>query len=73
MAKRRVVTHLTVEQYMAAKAREAAASSSPFIYNTKTETLKVDIPKLERMINEAKKRPKVCRDSERVFTVADLN
>ena len=73
MAKRRVVTHLTVEEYTAALKREAAASNSPFIYNTKTETLKVDIPKLERMVDAAKKSPKVCRDSERVFTVADLN
>ena len=72
MAKRRVVTHLTVEEYMAAKTREAAASNSPFIYNTATETLKVDFAKLERMVKEAKKSPKVCRPSERAFTVADL-
>lgn len=73
MGKRRVVLHLTVEEYLAAKAREAAASNSPFTYNTATNTLKVDFAKLEALVKAAKKSKRVCCDSQRVFTVNDLN
>ena len=72
MGRKRIVTHLTVEQYMAAKRYEEAASKSPFTYNTRTERLKVDIPALEKLVVEAKKSKRVCRESEKAFTVNDL-
>ena len=69
MAKRRIVTHLTVEQYMAAKASETSATTSPFRYNTATRKVKVDMEKLRRRVARATSSPKVVKMSERVVTI----
>ena len=73
MVKRRVVTHLTIEQYMAAKASETSATTSPFRYNTATRKVKVDMEKLRRRVASAAKSSKVVRMSERAITIDELN
>ena len=73
MAKRRIVTHLTVEQYMAAKKAEESSATSPFRYNTATRKVKVDMEKLRRRVAIAAKSSKVVRMSERAITIDELN
>ena len=73
MGRKRIVLTLTVAEYLAAKEYEEAASKSPFTYNTRTQRLSVDIPALEKTVVTAKKSKRVCRESEKAFTVADLN
>lgn len=71
MAKRIVLT-LTVAEYEAAKRREEAASTTPFKYNTRTNTLKINFPWLSSLVKAAKNSKRVCRDSERYFTANGL-
>jgi hypothetical protein len=73
MAKRRIVTHLTVEQYMAAKAREESAATSPFRYNTETKTVKIDLVLLRERVATAAKSAKVVKEHNKAITVNDLN
>lgn len=73
MAKRRVVKHLTVEEYMASRRAEEAASKSAFTFNNRTKELKVNFAKLEELVKAASKSKKVCRPSEKAVTVDDLN